>query len=160
MFTAPSMKTQNVVTLPSTRCTTASVTTQFTTTPVVIEDLEDKLSSSYSAILKHAIAKTQYVCCVRFALRLNSTSILKKIPQSRLKSFPLYFRDIPPARLYEESLKMLQSGHGLETYHLMREYNLCSNSCSQPFQSSLLKITHRKPSRCLDLVLDSTDHSH
>jgi poly(A) polymerase len=33
-------------------------------------------------------------------------------------------QDIPSARLFEESLKLLQSGQGLETYRMLREYNL------------------------------------
>jgi poly(A) polymerase len=32
--------------------------------------------------------------------------------------------DVPPARLFEEALKLLQAGHGFETYNLLREYNL------------------------------------
>lgn len=31
---------------------------------------------------------------------------------------------MPPARLFEEALKLLQAGHGFETYNLLREYNL------------------------------------
>lgn len=32
--------------------------------------------------------------------------------------------DIPPARLFEESLKLLQAGNGYETYQQLREYHL------------------------------------
>ncbi len=32
--------------------------------------------------------------------------------------------DIPPARLFEESLKLLQAGYGYETYKLLCEYHL------------------------------------
>lgn len=32
--------------------------------------------------------------------------------------------DVPPARLFEESLKLLQAGYGYETYKLLREYHL------------------------------------
>lgn len=31
---------------------------------------------------------------------------------------------MPPARLFEEALKLLQAGYGFETYKLLREYNL------------------------------------
>ncbi|MCF3831449.1 polynucleotide adenylyltransferase, partial [Salmonella enterica subsp. enterica serovar Weltevreden] len=33
-------------------------------------------------------------------------------------------KDIPPARLFEESLKLFQAGNGFETYQKLREYNL------------------------------------
>lgn len=33
-------------------------------------------------------------------------------------------RDIPAARLFDEVIKLLMSGHGLATFHLLREYNL------------------------------------
>jgi poly(A) polymerase len=32
--------------------------------------------------------------------------------------------DVPPARLFEEALKLLQAGYGFETYNLLREYSL------------------------------------
>lgn len=32
--------------------------------------------------------------------------------------------DIPPARLFEESLKLLQAGYGYDTYKLLCEYHL------------------------------------
>lgn len=32
--------------------------------------------------------------------------------------------DIPPARLFEEALKLLQAGYGYETYKKLREYSL------------------------------------
>ncbi|MDF5366861.1 polynucleotide adenylyltransferase PcnB, partial [Vibrio parahaemolyticus] len=64
--------------------------------------------------------------------------------------------DIPSARLFEESLKLLQSGHGLETYHLLREYNLFQ----QLFPTIAAHFTEDYSShteQMLDLVLDSTD---
>jgi tRNA nucleotidyltransferase/poly(A) polymerase len=33
-------------------------------------------------------------------------------------------QDIPPARLFEETLKLFQAGHALQTYQLLREYDL------------------------------------
>ncbi|MCA2417604.1 polynucleotide adenylyltransferase PcnB, partial [Vibrio chemaguriensis] len=65
-------------------------------------------------------------------------------------------REIPSARLFEESLKLLQSGHGLETYHLLREYNLFQQlfpAISEHFTEDYSSHTEQM----LDLVLDSTD---
>ncbi|MGK8146411.1 polynucleotide adenylyltransferase PcnB [Enterobacter hormaechei] len=59
---------------------------------------------------------------VRFAAKLNmriSPETAEPIP--RLATL---INDVPPARLFEESLKLLQAGYGFETYNLLREYNL------------------------------------
>jgi tRNA nucleotidyltransferase/poly(A) polymerase len=59
---------------------------------------------------------------VRFAAKLNmriSPETAEPIP--RLATL---INDVPPARLFEEALKLLQAGYGFETYKLLREYNL------------------------------------
>jgi len=59
---------------------------------------------------------------VRFAAKLNMTiSPESGEPIPRLATL---INDVPPARLFEESLKLLQAGHGYETYELLREYQL------------------------------------
>ncbi|QWT43038.1 polynucleotide adenylyltransferase PcnB [Dickeya dadantii] len=59
---------------------------------------------------------------VRFAAKLGmriSPETAEPIP--RLASL---LHDIPPARLFEESLKLLQAGYGYPTYQLLCEYQL------------------------------------
>ncbi|WP_370527980.1 polynucleotide adenylyltransferase PcnB [Atlantibacter sp. RC6] len=59
---------------------------------------------------------------VRFAARLDmqiSPETGEPIP--RLATL---LNDVPPARLFEESLKLLQMGYGYNTYLLLREYSL------------------------------------
>jgi poly(A) polymerase len=59
---------------------------------------------------------------VRFAAKLGmriSTETAEPIP--RLATL---INDVPPARLFEESLKLLQAGYGYDTYQLLREYSL------------------------------------
>jgi len=59
---------------------------------------------------------------VRFAAKLNMTiSPESGEPIPRLATL---INDVPPARLFEESLKLLQAGHGYATYELLREYQL------------------------------------
>ncbi|WP_208646965.1 polynucleotide adenylyltransferase PcnB [Buttiauxella warmboldiae] len=59
---------------------------------------------------------------VRFAAKLNMTiSPETGEPIPRLATL---INDVPPARLFEESLKLLQAGHGYPTYELLREYQL------------------------------------
>jgi len=59
---------------------------------------------------------------VRFAAKLNMTiSGETSEPISRLATL---INDVPPARLFEETLKLLQAGFGYPTYQLLRQYNL------------------------------------
>lgn len=59
---------------------------------------------------------------VRFAAKLNMTiSQETGEPITHLASL---INDVPPARLFEESLKLLQAGYGYPTYQLLRQYNL------------------------------------
>jgi poly(A) polymerase len=59
---------------------------------------------------------------VRFAAKLDM-DICETTADPILELAHL-LEDIPSARLFEESLKLLQSGQGLETYLLMRDYDL------------------------------------
>ncbi|WP_312243097.1 polynucleotide adenylyltransferase PcnB [Pantoea sp.] len=59
---------------------------------------------------------------VRFAARLEmSVAPETAEPIPRLATL---LNDIPPARLFEESLKLLQTGYGYSTYLMLREYQL------------------------------------
>ncbi|WP_340608167.1 polynucleotide adenylyltransferase PcnB [Xenorhabdus bharatensis] len=59
---------------------------------------------------------------VRFASKLNMT--IEKNTAEPIPRLAFLLRDIPSARLFEESLKLLQSGHGFSTYKLLCEYQL------------------------------------
>ena len=83
---------------------------------------------------------------VRFAAKLGmriSPETAEPIP--RLATL---LNDIPPARLFEESLKLLQAGYGYETYKLLCEYHL--------FQPLFPPIT-RPMERIIEQVLKNTD---
>lgn len=59
---------------------------------------------------------------IRFAAKLGmSISTETAAPIARLAHL---LDEIPPARLFEESLKLLQTGHGEATYHQLCEYQL------------------------------------
>ncbi len=65
-------------------------------------------------------------------------------------------QSIPAARLYEESLKLLQSGHGLDTYDLLREFKLFE----QLFPLIAEHFTEEEESNTelmIEQVLESTD---
>lgn len=59
---------------------------------------------------------------VRFAAKLDME--IESSTAAPIHQLANLLQDIPSARLFEESLKLLQSGDGLATYKLMREYNL------------------------------------
>lgn len=91
---------------------------------------------------------------VRFAVKLDmniNTATAAPIPH-----LAGLLRDIPSARLFEESLKLLQAGQGQQTYRMLREYGLfqqlfplLSEYFTEDFSSQTEKM--------LDLVLSSTD---
>lgn len=59
---------------------------------------------------------------IRFAAKLNM-----KIDQATadpIKTLAPLLNNIPSARLFDESLKLLQSGHGYNTYILLKQYQL------------------------------------
>ncbi|AGN87224.1 poly(A) polymerase I [Enterobacter sp. R4-368] len=92
---------------------------------------------------------------VRFAAKLNmriSEETAEPIP--RLATL---INDVPPARLFEESLKLLQAGYGYETYRLLREYGLF-----QPLFPSITRYFTEKGDspmeRIIDQVLKNTDN--
>ncbi len=59
---------------------------------------------------------------VRFASKLDMT--IEPDTAEPIPRLAFLLKDIPPARLFEESLKLLQSGQGYQTYKLLREYHL------------------------------------
>jgi len=59
---------------------------------------------------------------VRFAARLDMT--IAETTAEPIPRLATLLNDIPPARLFEEALKLLQAGYGYKTYLLLREYQL------------------------------------
>ncbi|WP_262264667.1 polynucleotide adenylyltransferase PcnB [Pantoea dispersa] len=91
---------------------------------------------------------------VRFAAKLDM-SIAAETAES-IPRLATLLNDIPPARLFEESLKLLQAGYGYRTYLMMREYQLF-----QPLFPTLARnFTEQGDSpmeRMLAQVLKNTD---
>lgn len=119
------------------------------------EDLEDKLVRLLgNPETRYREDPVRMLRAIRFAVKLDFD--IEEDTAAPIEEMATLLRDIPPARLYEESLKMLQSGHGLETYHLMREYNLFQQLF--PAIAEFFTEDYSSPTeQMLDLVLDSTD---
>ncbi len=120
-----------------------------------IEDLEDKLIRLIGdPETRYREDPVRMLRAVRFAVKLDFD--IEEDTAAPIEALSHLLKEIPAARLYEESLKMLQTGYGLETYHLMREYNLFQQlfpAVSEFFTNSY----DSKTEQMLDLVLDSTD---
>ncbi|NBN59776.1 polynucleotide adenylyltransferase PcnB [Proteus sp. G2639] len=92
---------------------------------------------------------------IRFASKLDMQIAPETAePISRLA--PL-LRNIPSARLFEESLKLLQTGQGYKTYKLMCRHQLLEPLF--PLVASRMTEQHDTPmERMLDQVLKNTDY--
>jgi len=91
---------------------------------------------------------------VRFAVKLNM-----RISDASAK--PIYqlaplLNNIPAARLFEEVLKLLLAGQGLETFRLLHHYHLFEPLFSQ--LAPLLGDSQSKEMRLVEQVLTNTDN--
>ncbi len=91
---------------------------------------------------------------IRFAAKLNmkiNTTTAAPIP-----ALSHLLQEIPSARLFEESLKLLQSGHGYATYAMLRKYNLFL-PLFPSFKEHCTKDHSSKCEQMMALVFKSTD---
>lgn len=120
-----------------------------------IDDLNDKLVRLIGdPETRYREDPVRMLRAIRFAAKLDFD--IEEETAEPIEDLAYLLRDIPAARLYEESLKLLQSGHGLETYYLLREYNLFQQlfpAISEHFTDDYSSHTEQM----LDQVLDSTD---
>lgn len=120
-----------------------------------MEDMDDKLIRLIGdPETRYREDPVRMLRAIRFAVKLDFD--IEEETAAPIEHLAPLLRDIPAARLYEESLKMLQSGYGLETYHLMREYNLFQQlfpTIARHFTDDYSSQTEQM----LDLALDSTD---
>ncbi|WP_245853739.1 polynucleotide adenylyltransferase PcnB [Necropsobacter massiliensis] len=59
---------------------------------------------------------------IRFMAKLDM--FLEKPSEAPIRRLAGLLQNIPPARLFDESLKLLQTGYGVKTYQLLRKYGL------------------------------------
>lgn len=91
---------------------------------------------------------------IRFATKLGFS--IDKGTAAPIKRMAPMMADIPAARLFEESLKLLMSGKGVENFRMLREYGLWEPMFPQ--QESLLKRDQDgKVERLLEAMLQNTD---
>ena len=91
---------------------------------------------------------------IRFMAKLDM--FLEKPSEQPIRELAPLLKNIPPARLFDESLKLLQAGQGVKTYRLLRQYGLFE----QLFPALSSYFTEKEDSfaeRMIVTALTSTD---
>ena len=91
---------------------------------------------------------------IRFAAKLEMH--IDEATAAPIPELAHLLRDIPAARLFEEALKLLQSGQGFETYHLLREFKLFG-PLFPLIHEHFSENQNTKCERMIEHALDSTD---
>ena len=89
---------------------------------------------------------------IRFAAKLDFD--IEPATADPIRELGSLLRDIPSARLFDETLKLFLSGHGRKTLQQMQEYDLFATLF--PSAASALELDERNR-KLLDLALESTD---
>ncbi|WP_243739750.1 polynucleotide adenylyltransferase PcnB [Basfia succiniciproducens] len=120
-----------------------------------IEDLKaGKLRLIGDPVTRYQEDPVRMLRSIRFMAKLDM--FLDKSSAPHIRKLAHLLKNIPPARLFDESLKLLQSGQGVKTYNLLREYHLFE----QLFPSLMPYFTERGDSfaeRMILAALTSTD---
>lgn len=98
---------------------------------------------------------------IRFAAKLDMT--IDAQSAAPIKNLAPLLKNIPSARLFDESLKLLQTGYGYQTYLLLRKYGLfsplfptISRLLSSPEQHTKLHLSHAE--QMIEQTLKNTDY--
>lgn len=81
-----------------------------------------RLSLIGDAVTRYQEDPVRMLRSVRFMAKLDM--FLTKESQEPIKQLAPLLKNIPPARLFDESLKLLQTGCGAKTYQLLRQFHL------------------------------------
>ena len=120
-----------------------------------IEDLKaGKLRLIGDPVTRYQEDPVRMLRSIRFMAKLDM--FLEKPSEQPIRELAHLLKNIPPARLFDESLKLLQAGHGVKTYRLLRQYGLFE----QLFPSLSAYFTKKEDSfaeRMIVTALTSTD---
>ena len=120
-----------------------------------IEDLKaGKLRLIGDPVTRYQEDPVRMLRSIRFMAKLDM--FLEKPSEQPIRELAYLLKNIPPARLFDESLKLLQAGQGLKTYRLLRQYGLFE----QLFPALVPYFTEKEDSfaeRLISTALTSTD---
>ncbi len=88
-----------------------------------IEDIKaGKLQLIGEPVTRYQEDPVRMLRAIRFMAKLDM--FLDEASETPIAKLAPLLKNIPPARLFDESLKLLQTGYGEKTYHLLRQYGL------------------------------------
>lgn len=88
-----------------------------------LDDLKaGKLRLIGDPVVRYQEDPVRMLRAIRFMAKLEM--FLEKPSETPIRELSFLLKNIPPARLFDESLKLLQAGNGVKTYRLLREYGL------------------------------------
>ncbi|WP_417607411.1 polynucleotide adenylyltransferase PcnB [Oceanimonas baumannii] len=90
---------------------------------------------------------------VRFSAKLGLS--ISPRTEAPIKELAPLLADIPPARLFEETLKLLLAGQGVETYRQLQHYNLFAPLF--PEAAEVMGRGNNRYGRFIELALANTD---
>ncbi|WP_298720876.1 polynucleotide adenylyltransferase PcnB [uncultured Oceanisphaera sp.] len=90
---------------------------------------------------------------VRFSAKLGLT--ISPRTEAPIQELAPLLSDIPPARLFEETLKLFLAGHGLETYRQLQQYGLFAPLF--PEAAEVMGKGNNRYGRFIELALTNTD---
>ena len=115
-----------------------------------IDDLKNgKLRLIGDPVTRYQDDPVRMLRSVRFMAKLDM--FLEKPSEQPIRELAPLLKNIPPARLFDESLKLLQSGNGVKTYKLLRQYGLFE----QLFPSLTPYFTEKEDSLAERMILTS-----
>lgn len=88
---------------------------------------------------------------IRFAAKLSFT--IEEGTEAPIRELAPLLDHIPPARLFEEVLKLFSAGYGEATYHLLRQYNLLAPL----FPETVRALAEGQPDEVILRALQNTD---
>ncbi|OEF24622.1 polynucleotide adenylyltransferase PcnB [Vibrio rumoiensis] len=91
---------------------------------------------------------------IRFAAKLDMS--IAPATAAPIKELAHLMTSVPAARLFEESLKLLQAGQGLATYKLLRQYDLFS-ALFPTVARHFTEAQNSDVEQMIEIVLNSTD---
>lgn len=115
-----------------------------------IEDIKaGKLRLIGDPVIRYQEDPVRMLRAIRFMAKLDM--FLEKPTEAPIKQMAHLLRNIPPARLYDEAQKLLQTGNGVKTYHLLRQYGLFD----QLFPTLMPYFTEKQDSFAERMILTS-----
>ena len=90
-----------------------------------VEDIESRtLRLIGDPVIRYQEDPVRMLRAIRFAAKLDFD--MAPETEAPIRELSVLLRDVPSARLFDEVLKLLQSGQGVKTFRLLREYDIFS----------------------------------